>query len=118
MNRTNLDSYCGIYCGACPDDDKECLGCKSENTREPECEFRVCNIQKGLNNCSECSRFPCGKVIEMSKSEWPHHKTALPNLERIKEVGIELWLKEQDSENRCASCGQRIFWYRKCCSVK
>lgn len=118
MTRVILESYCGIYCGACPDDDKDCQGCKADVTDSPECPFRLCNLEKGTRNCSECSTFPCEKVQEMMDSEWPHHRTVLPNLERIKKIGVDIWLSEQDAMNRCKSCGKRQYWYRSCCGEK
>ena len=55
-------------------------------------------------------------VKEMSESKWQHHKTALPNLLRIKETGVDIWLYEQKKNISLVNCGAKIFWYRKCCN--
>lgn len=120
MARQSLVSYCGLYCGACPEDDKNCPGCKidNENSSNPDCKFKKCNRDKGLSICSECKDFPCIMVKNMSESQWAHHRTALPNLLQIKETGLDNWLKEQKEKHTCKSCGARIFWYRKCCDAQ
>lgn len=46
-----------------------CLGCKSEVTIAycSMCEARACNLEKKLDNCSQCGLFACGKLDEIFK---------------------------------------------------
>jgi hypothetical protein len=48
--------------------------------------------------------------------KWPHHWTMKPNLEYIKENGLEKWLQAQKEEWTCRSCGAEIKWYQKVCA--
>jgi len=38
-----------------------------------------------------------------------------PNLEYIKENGVEKWLEAQKEEWACRRCGAEIKWYQKTC---
>lgn len=135
-----LDSYCGLYCGACfimnsyrqnrndclPDEwispihDKEikCHGCKSdlvfENCRG--CRIRTCAQAKKIEFCNECSEFPCEKINNLKKLNLAHLKVAIHNLEIIKEIGIQEWLKQQEKRWMCSNCGYSFSWYEKKCT--
>jgi len=54
-------------------DQINCSGCKSEGIKffftENMCPIRKCNIEKGTQNCAECSEYKCEeltKFIEMA----------------------------------------------------
>lgn len=46
--------------------DVNCTGCKGEGIKFPHCEngctFRKCAIEKGIDNCSLCSDYPCEEL--------------------------------------------------------
>jgi hypothetical protein len=80
-----------------------CKGCDSEVVpssslllpgRNPECKIRNCCFGRSLRFCYECPEFACGKLIKL-KEHYPH---CLGNLHRMKDVGIERWLEEQQSK--------------------
>ena len=48
--------------------------------------------------------------------KWPHHWTMEPNLERIKENGLEEWLAAQERQWSCSGCGAHVNWYQRTCS--
>jgi hypothetical protein len=127
-------TYCGLYCGACigrilseqkegdstslhlknEDNDTPCSGCGSSELSD--CEFVQCNKNHGTECCAFCPEFPCSLLIKFL-DEWEHHKDVIDNLRRIKEIGMENWLKEQKEIWKCRSCGSRTKWYQKRCSV-
>ncbi|MFW9828924.1 MAG: DUF3795 domain-containing protein [Candidatus Thorarchaeota archaeon] len=135
-----FDSYCGLYCGACfimnayrqnrndclpeewvsPLDNKEikCHGCKSEIIFENcrGCEIRKCAQSKDLEFCNECSQFPCEKIKTFEKMNLKHHEVALFYFDRIKEAGIQEWLKEQKERWSCSYCGNPFSWYEEICT--
>jgi len=119
-----LTAPCGLACFACPvykdnitdelaqqtaemfgmnPKDVACEGCRSENGPsfmkvmgiESGCPVKKCADSKGLHNCSECSVFPCEKLMPVAdKSDMFPHNTKLYNLCRIKLLGLEKWAGE------------------------
>lgn len=59
---------------------------------DPDCKIRACAQAKGLEVCAFCDEFPCRLLRDFSA----HYPFILKNNERIKEIGIEAWLIEQD----------------------
>ena len=60
--QTDLLSYCGFYCGACPKYTKgDCQGCKGESPKcavgFKACKVRPCCIEKKLSTCAECDKY-------------------------------------------------------------
>lgn len=126
-------TYCGLYCGACSSmllydkamgnielkdfevdyEETPCAGCMSGVNSD--CEFVICNQQHGTESCAFCPEFPCEMIVKFSKDEWPHHIDVIDNLKRIKEIGIEAWLNEQQGEWSCPDCGKRTHWYQDKC---
>ncbi|MBN2378206.1 DUF3795 domain-containing protein [candidate division WOR-3 bacterium] len=140
-NEYVYDTYCGLYCGACPilmaneredtswleatasqwkikPEDLRCRGCKTEVTAAfcADCKMRVCARQKGFEFCSECSDCPCEIVSSFRNDDAPHHSVIIKNLERIKEIGKEKWLAEQKERWACKECGVRFGWFTEKCS--
>lgn len=113
--KERFDSVCGIYCGACST--PGCNGCKiiNENHWSPDCEIIKCAHTKEVDACPFCSEHPCDKIMQAEKDEYVHHKTILPNGERIKEIGLDAWLKEQEDRWSCKQCGKRYTWFESNC---
>ncbi|UCE26796.1 MAG: DUF3795 domain-containing protein [Candidatus Coatesbacteria bacterium] len=131
------DTYCGLYCGACPvlvanqrgtvDElaekremdaaDLVCAGCKSGTRKAPraDCEFALCALEKGVESCVECDEYPCENLIGFRDDERAHHSVVTRNLDRLGEVGLEAWLAEQDERWKCGACGTRFTWYDEKC---
>jgi ribosomal protein L40E len=130
---SGLDSYCGIYCGAClcnivkengtieetakklkrSIEQLTCTECKT--ALHQDCCFVTCCTSKDLNNCSECSEMPCAEITKFANDGYKHHATVIPNLMRIREIGLDEWLKEQKEKHKCPKCGARTGWsYTSC----
>lgn len=136
--KERYDTYCGLYCGACgvlvgrhqgrlkeiadwfelPEKDVICYGCKSEQCAAfcTECPIKKCAIEKGLESCHECDDYPCQTLKDFRHDEATHHSVVLKNLERMKEIGLEAWLSEQEIRWQCPRCGTRYSWYTQNCS--
>lgn len=93
-------SFCGIYCGACKNYKKNmnCMGCRYEKELVNDCPTRLCAFKKGLLHCGECENFPCDELNNFYNDGNQHHKLAFQNILRIKEIGIENWLSEQEKK--------------------
>jgi hypothetical protein len=133
-----LVAYCGLYCGACSfrvaaqESDRQhleampskydsykdaplevCSGCRQESG---VCGhgIRECARNRALGHCGACPEFPCARIREFNDDGIPHHTEAIANLERLKRVGEEAWLADQERNWTCV-CGARFSWYRREC---
>lgn len=64
---------CGTYCGDCEDYGVVCDGCRNRDGRplwyalfdkEETCGYYSCTKEKGLHDCSQCTKMPCAKYFE------------------------------------------------------
>jgi hypothetical protein len=67
---SNLVSYCGFYCGACPKFiKKECEGCKGDTPKcavgYKSCQVRPCCIENEFSSCAECSKYESTKECKI-----------------------------------------------------
>src|SRR4030042_5759367 len=100
---------CGLDCGLCPRfytiGSSRCPGCVGPDFfhKHPSCSFITCCVIKlNLETCGECSNFPCSKFKSEEEyrqlkesSSYPSNKIIFPNLNFIKEYGIEKFIQEQ-----------------------
>ena len=100
---------CGLDCGFCPRHytagPSRCPGCAGPDffNKHPSCSFITCCVKKkGLEVCAECSEFPCSKFRSdeeyrqvKESSSYPSYKKVMPNLNFIKEHGIEKFVEQQ-----------------------
>lgn len=132
-----MDSFCGLYCGACDiflarrkgtlaelsrkwgrtEKDLTCNGCKTEivSIYCQKCPIKVCALAKKLDYCFQCSLFPCKEVVEFNNDQHPHHSIVLFNLALLREKGTEEWLCEQDKRWKCPNCASPFSWYDEIC---
>jgi hypothetical protein len=59
------------------------------------CPVRKCCVAKGVDFCFECSEFPCVQWGEKSKYSNVFTKAKKERLQKMKEIGIEEWIKAQ-----------------------
>jgi hypothetical protein len=119
MNKHKLLSYCGLYCGGCRNyiensGEYKCHGCRVESELVSDCPTKVCAVSKDLLHCGECAVFPCDMLDKFYKDGSKHHALAFDNVLRIKAIGADQWLSEQEKEHAC-SCGKRRLWFDKDC---
>jgi hypothetical protein len=106
---------CGLDCSQCSihlrtdeeldywrkknvDPDKiRCDGCRSDREGHhwsPDCKILQCCVDgRGLEFCARCPDFPC-RVLEEWARKYDHHARAVKNLFKMKETGIDNWIKE------------------------
>ncbi len=98
MKQNETLAFCGIYCAGCKNylKNMNCMGCRYEENLVDDCPTRSCAINKGLLYCGECSDYPCIVLKEFYEDGVCHHQQAFLNVLRIKEIGIEKWLLEQE----------------------
>ena len=101
---------CGLDCGLCPRyytvGPSRCPGCCGPAffSKHPSCSFITCCVKKkNLEVCAECSDFPCSKFKSdeeyqqlKESSSYPSYKKVMPNLNFMKEHGIEKFVGQQE----------------------
>jgi len=117
-----LAAVCGLFCGGCDiylacHGDRELQRRIAENVSEatgkevkPEeikcegcwgpfevhwsadCKMLNCARERGYRFCFQCEEYPCDKLIMFKDKHYPY---VLDNLNRIRQIGVESWLKEQ-----------------------
>lgn len=135
------DTFCGLNCGACPvgmanelDDDDAltrmaeewkrkreelaCTGCRTDVTAEfcTRCEMRKCAMERDLDFCFQCGDYPCDVITRFRNDDAPHHSAVFSNLAKIREKGVETWLREEKERWACTGCGTRFTWYDETCT--
>jgi len=103
LEEAGLAGCCGLYCGLCPrfqsNAPSRCLGCKILCLTFSCKIYNCCVKKKELATCAQCSDFPCEKnnpdAHQYQYDYFVSSKPCVPNLYRIKEVGLETWLEEQ-----------------------
>lgn len=131
------DTYCGLYCGACPilranrqgvveeqaaewkttPEEITCHGCKSSVVFGycRTCEMKACAAERELEACVECGDYPCERVTAFRDDAWPHHSVVVRNSEALRAVGLQEWLEDQVCRWRCSECGSETTWYDEAC---
>ena len=122
-----LAAVCGLYCEACtlfiatqedperlkalaarfqlPEEVMKCYGCRAVK-RGPYCQtckMYSCAAVRGVDFCSNCEDYPC-KDLKQFQSERPHRIELWDDLERIRDIGYRLWLKEIKLNYACPKC--------------
>lgn len=83
--------------------------CRSGQCGNPKCAILNCAKERKVELCPLCEEYPCEKIKIIAKSE----STMLYDGLRLKEIGLDKWLKEQEerikegfsySIVRCGKC--------------
>jgi len=103
--KTALVGCCGISCGLCPRFQSKaksrCLGCGPDAHCTYCPIFRCSFMKRGFETCAGCPEFPCEKYAKWSDADsFVTHKNCVPNLKRIKKVGIKAFMKEQKERQK------------------
>jgi len=70
---------------------KSCPGCR-QGGGPPFCTIRKCARKRGVEICVFCADYPCSRVLGIAKG----YPTLIADGERMKEIGIEAWIDEQE----------------------
>jgi len=98
---------CGLDCGLCPRyytvGPSKCPGCCGPDffNKHPSCSYITCCVKKkNLEVCAQCEEFPCSKfeswlVDGGEYDSFLTHLKAYPNMNFIKEYGLEKFIELQ-----------------------
>ncbi|MGD9161805.1 MAG: DUF3795 domain-containing protein [Desulfobacteraceae bacterium] len=93
-----------------------CDGCLSGGKLAGHCQ--MCNIRlhalKTQNNsrCTDCEELPCYRIKGLiNMGRYLHRDEYLPNLKKMREMGVEEWVKYEEERWHCPKCGLPMSWY-------
>ncbi len=98
-----------------------CDGCLSGGLLAGHCRncaIRLCAAKTQDNSrCSDCEELPCYRITNLiNMGHYLHRKEYLPNLEKIREMGVNEWVKYEEERWRCPKCGMPMSWYDAECA--
>ncbi|MBN2210736.1 MAG: DUF3795 domain-containing protein [Sedimentisphaerales bacterium] len=65
--------------------------CREGNCGAPFCSIRKCAREKGVDVCVFCAEYPCRRIKSIAKG----YPTLLADGQRIKAIGMDAWIAEQ-----------------------
>ena len=66
--------------------------CREGTCGAPFCTIRKCARGKKIDICVECVEYPCKKIAGIAKG----YPALLADGKRMKEIGVDAWVKEQE----------------------
>jgi hypothetical protein len=93
-----------------------CDGCLSGGMLAAHCQMcniRLCAANKQNDSrCDDCEELPCYRITNLiNMGSYLHRKEYLPNLKKIREMGVQEWVKYEEERWRCPKCGMPMSWY-------
>jgi len=70
--------------------------CRNGKCGPPFCGIRKCAREKGVDVCVFCEEYPCGRILGIAKG----YPMLLADGKRMKEIGMEAWIKEQEERRK------------------
>lgn len=96
-------------------DGLRCDGCLSGGELPPhcrECSIRSCAANKSDDaRCTGCDELPCHRMTDLIDVGFLHRGEYLPNLAKIREMGVQKWIEYEAERWRCPRCGLPMSWY-------
>ena len=100
----------GILCDGCLSGGQIASHCQS-------CAIKACAANKqNVIRCSDCKELPCYRITNMINTGLLHRAEYLPNLGKIREMGVQEWVKYEEERWRCPRCGFPMSWYDAECT--
>ncbi len=93
-----------------------CDGCCSGGMLAAHCQncaIRTCAADKQPDSrCVNCEELPCYRITNLiNMGGFLHRKEYLPNLQKMREMGVQKWVKYEQERWRCPRCGMPMSWY-------
>ena len=83
-----------------------CEGCRGplDAHWSSDCKMMLCAKEKGLGYCFQCKEFPCKTLTDFASDGVSHHRRTVENLKRMKEIGVDAWIAEQQKKGQPVFC--------------
>ena len=79
------------FLGGLAESESRC-SCRGGDCGPPFCGIRKCAQQRGVEVCPFCQEYPCKRIDGIAKG----YPTLLADGKRMKEIGLEAWIDEQE----------------------
>ena len=102
----------GLLCDGCLSGGKLAAHCQ-------RCNIRLCALDKQNDSrCSDCEELPCHRITDLINmgGGYLHRKEYLPNLAKIREMGVQEWVNYEEERWRCPQCSLPMSWYDAKCA--
>jgi hypothetical protein len=116
---------CGMNCGICMAylrEKKRCPGCREPDVNKSiscvRCRIKNCEFfQEGKAKfCFECDNYPCDKVKHIDlRYRKKYGMSMIENLNKIREIGLEAFMKIENTRWTCPVCDNPICVHNKKC---
>jgi hypothetical protein len=116
---------CGINCSLCRAyirDRHPCSGCRGSDSYKAtaclNCVIRNCAAlaDGDYQFCYSCSHYPCPTLKHLdTRYRTRYGLSVMANLDRIREVGVELFLSEEATTWTCSECSSRLCMHKPQC---
>jgi hypothetical protein len=64
----------------------------------------LCAKNKKVQYCFQCNEFPCSILNAFASDGAAHHKKTVESLHRMKQIGMDAWIAEQEKNGKCEFC--------------
>lgn len=123
--KKELIAPCGMNCGICRAylrEKNKCPGCREDDTHKPitraNCKIKRCIFFENDKTkfCFECKKLPCHNLDHLDKRyQTKYGMSMITNLENIRKLGINKFIKNEIDKWKCPVCGGTICVHdRKC----
>lgn len=100
----------GILCDGCLSGGQIAFHCQ-------HCSIRSCaNNKQDVTRCSDCNELPCVRLKNLINTGLLHRAEYLPNLNKIREMGVKEWIRYEEERWRCPACSMPLSWYDTRCA--
>ena len=90
-----------------------CLSCSQLAGHCKSCNIRLHALEKQKDaRCTDCGELPCYRITSLiNMGGYLHRQEYLPNLKKIREMGVQEWAKYEEERWRCPQCENPMSWY-------
>lgn len=96
----------GLLCDGCLGGGMLAIHCQN-------CAIRKCASDKQSDyRCYNCEELPCFRITNLiNMGGYLHRKEYLPNLNKMRGMGVQEWIKYEEERWLCPRCGLPMSWY-------
>jgi hypothetical protein len=98
-----------------------CDGCLSGGVLAGHCQrcdarLHALNKRKDAR-CTDCEELPCHRITTLvNMGHYLHRQEYLPNLAKIRQMGVREWVGQEEARWRCPKCSLPMSWYDAECA--
>jgi len=81
-------------------DSEGICSCRGGECGPPFCGIRKCARTKGVDVCPFCDEYPCHRIRGIARG----YVTMLADGERMKQIGLDAWIGEQEARKATGFC--------------